>query len=133
MLSELSEAITEADTPYLLWLELRLAFEYAYEAPRNESLIKRIYEYARWCETQPRGKTAEDDLLTATAVCFIEHIPEHPQARMDMPRWFTLDQIVGMESLFRYRISAEDFSELKQMFIRAGQRSSTGKKKHNRR
>lgn len=46
LLPELGEKITdpEIDTPYLLWFELRHAFERAYgSSPRDESLISRIF------------------------------------------------------------------------------------------
>lgn len=76
----------QADTPYLLWFELREAFERVYEeSPRGELLIRRIYQYSDWCCSQPRGKTAEDNPLTCVAVCFYEHIPTHTAAREDMP------------------------------------------------
>ena len=113
---ELEKEVGEAENPYLLWFELRAIFEYAYGPPWNESLIKRVYEYAYWCESQPRGQTAEDDLLTVVAVCFYEHLPEHPAARADMPRWFTRDEIMAMKSLFCYRISESDFAELLKLF-----------------
>src|SRR4051812_24225798 len=92
MFPELADVISEAETPYILWLWLRLAFEKAYEAsPRDESLIARAYAYADWCARSPRGKMASDDLLTCVAVCFWEHIPEYPAVSADMPRWFTLE------------------------------------------
>src|SRR5215469_566310 len=76
---ELRDAVHEAENAYMLWFELRLAFERAYESePRNESMIRRVYEFANWCDKQPRGETAEDDLLTVVAVCFYEHLPSTP-------------------------------------------------------
>jgi hypothetical protein len=33
-------------------------------------LIQRVVEFAKWCEEQPRGETAEDDLLTVLVVAF---------------------------------------------------------------
>ena len=41
---ELHRHFEDADTPYLVWFQLKEAFEKAYEEPRNEDLIKRIYE-----------------------------------------------------------------------------------------
>jgi hypothetical protein len=62
LLPELAEKITdpEIDTPYLLWFEIRDAFARAYDAsPRDESLISRIYQYADWCMTAPRGENGD--------------------------------------------------------------------------
>ncbi|MHA3774510.1 hypothetical protein ACXR0O_23545 [Verrucomicrobiota bacterium sgz303538] len=106
----------ECDTPYLIWFELRYAFEKAYEqSPPDEALIRRIYEYAFWCaEDAPRGETAEDDLLTCVCVCFFEHIPQHPLARADMPRWFPFQDFMASEQIFRYHLTDAEFTALKE-------------------
>lgn len=107
----------DIDNPYTFWFEVREAFESAYdESPPNESLIQRIYSYCDWCINAPRGQSAEDDLFTCVAVCFLEHIPEHPLSRADMPRWFTFEELVGSESIFSYMIGPEEFSKLKDYF-----------------
>ncbi len=117
MFPELAQGVREAETPYLLWSELFDAFECAYGPPRNESLIKRVYAYADWCIDLPQGETAEDDLSTCVAVSFYEHIPQHPDTRADMPRWFSLRDFLGMEKLFRYHLSDGEFEALKQHFV----------------
>jgi hypothetical protein len=123
MFPELIARFEDADTPYLLWFELRDAFEHAYEqTPRDESLIGRIYKYSDWCCDQPRGATAPDDLLTCVAVCFYEHIPENPSAREDMPRWWRPEDLAGLRSVFQYNLSVEEFSELKNFLSRESHR-----------
>lgn len=108
----------ECDTPYLVWFQLRDAFTHAYDqSPRDDALIRRVYDYAFWCtETASRGETAEDDLLTCVAVSFLEHIPQHPLARADMPRWFSYEDFMGSEQIFRYHLSDQAFADLKQYF-----------------
>jgi hypothetical protein len=123
MLPELVNSFEDADTPYLLWFELHDAFKQAYEqTPRDESLIRRIYQYSDWCCDQPRGETAADDLLTCVAVCFYEHIPLHPVAREDMPRWWRAEDMAGEQSIFQYHLSDEQFSELKSFLLRESHR-----------
>ena len=47
MFPELTARFEAADTPYLLWFELRDAFERAcHQTPRDELLITRIYQYS---------------------------------------------------------------------------------------
>ena len=116
MFPELAAAVREAETPYTLWSELCDAFDSAYGPPRDESLVERIYRYADWCIDQPQGETADDDLTTCVAVSFYEHIPEHPEARADMPRWFSLEDFLGMEKLFRYHLSDAEFDALMKYF-----------------
>ena len=122
---ELIDRFDSVDSPYLLWIEIRLAFEDAYKEPRNEDLISRIYAYADWCCAQPEGTTAEDDLGTCVAVCFYEHIPESPEALADMPRWFKLSDVHLMKEIFSYMVGEEGF----QRILLAYQRFEKSKKK----
>jgi hypothetical protein len=121
LLPELGDAITdpEIDSPNKLWFEICAAFDRAYDAsPRDESLIERIYRYADWCMTAPRGDNAATDLVTSTCVCFYEHIPQHPSAREDMPRWIPYQDFIGTEHFFRYHLTEEEFVALKQHFYK---------------
>lgn len=119
MFPELASRFDAGGSPYSLWLELRGAFEEAYDkTPPDESLITRIYRYSVWCCDQPRRETAEDDLLTCVSVSFYEHIPLHPKARQDMPRWWQSqdfdDGPDGRPNILRYHLTAERFEELRQ-------------------
>ena len=123
MLPELTSRIEAADSTYDLWIDLRLAFEDAYEqSPPGYSLIRRIYQYSDWCCDQPRGETADDDLLTCVAVCFFEHIPVHQKARTDMPRWWRSEDLAtgpsGERSVLGWNLSAEQIEELKTFLDR---------------
>ena len=114
---ELHERLVDCDTPYLLWFELRDAFHAAYDdSPRDESLIKRVYEYADWCCGQPAGTTAEDDLATCVSVSFYEHIPESPAALADMPRWFSLEDVRQMQGTFTYMVGADGFQKILDVY-----------------
>jgi hypothetical protein len=95
-----------------LWIEFRFEFEQAYREPRNEDLIERIYSYAEWCWHAPRNEDAGKDPWTAASVAFLEHLPDIPPAREDMPRWFTFNEIAANKSLFVYAIGEISFKDL---------------------
>ncbi len=117
MFPELISRFEQVDTPYLLWFELYDEFIHSYSAsPRNESLIMRVYQFADWCLEQPQGRKADDDLTTCVAVCFYEHLPDHFGIRSDMPRWFTVDDILLMKQIFCYHMSESEFEDLKRYF-----------------
>jgi hypothetical protein len=123
MFPELVHRIQEAENPYLLWFELLVVFNCAYEqTPRDESLIRRIYRYSDWCVNQPRGETAEDDLLTCVAVCFYEHIPQHPAAREDMPRWWKVEDVCREPSIFQYHLTDDQYRKLQDYMTRESSR-----------
>jgi hypothetical protein len=46
ILPELHSEITAADNPMALWFEIVYAFDEAYNEPRNEDFIERVYRYA---------------------------------------------------------------------------------------
>jgi len=116
LLPEIKTEILESETPMQLWIEIVLAFDEAYEEPRNESLIKRAYEYQNWCLEQDEGDTASEHLPTCVAIVFWEHIPTNTEARKDMPRWFTLEDVLSNHHFFSYHLSDENFDYLIDLF-----------------
>ena len=104
------------DNPTLCWVDLFALFEESYKLPRNEELIRRIYEYAFWCLRQPKGKTSEDDLGNYVATNFLEDIPTIEEARNDMPRWFTLDEVLSSEEVFSYMVGKEGFQKILEVY-----------------
>ncbi len=111
-LPELRKVIDSAQSVMALWVELQSAFVSAYKEPRNHSLIARVYSYARWCQSAPRGRDAGCDPGTAVCVAFFEHIPTIEPARNDMPRWFTRSEVIAGRELFSYHIGDVAYREL---------------------
>ncbi len=117
MLPELEEDTNPSDDPMGLWIEIAMEFDDAYKEPRNEDLTQRIYAYADWClQYAERSPKAADDPLTCVAVCFYEHIPTREASRLDMPRWFTRDDIVGMKETFSYHLNPDEYKHLLELF-----------------
>jgi hypothetical protein len=116
MLPELQSEIIGSETPMSLWVEIPYYFDEAYEEPRNESLIERIYQYADWCLDQDKGETAEEHLPTCVVTCFGEHIPTCKAARDDMPRWFSFEEVMANKYFFEYLLTEEEFEELKEIY-----------------
>jgi len=57
---ELQPEVEGAENPMSLWLEIVLQFDTAYDTPRNEDFIRRVYESADWCLKQEGGKDARE-------------------------------------------------------------------------
>ena len=117
LLPEMEEDTNPSDNPMALWIEIRMAFDQAYQEPRNEDLIRRIYGYADWCsEHGERSENAGEDPLTCVAVCLYEHIPTREASRLDMPRWFSREDIVLMKELFSYHLNPDEYERLLELF-----------------
>jgi hypothetical protein len=101
----------EAESPYAVWIDLWMAFQSAYDSG-NSAVVANIYAFAEWCGTQPPGTSAEDDLGTCVNVCFVEHIPSHPKALEDMPRWFTLADVERLRDTLSYIVGPEGYAKV---------------------
>jgi hypothetical protein len=74
--------IEAAENPMALWIELFGKCQDAYEK-QSDDLIRRLYDYARWY-----WLSRIDDVVSAVACAFYEHLPKTPVLRRDMPRRF---------------------------------------------
>jgi hypothetical protein len=117
VLPEIKTEILNSDNPGQLWIEIVDYFDEAYKEPRNESFIKRVYEYQNWCLEQKQDEpSTEDDLMSCVATVFWEHLPTTTEARADMPRWFTLEDVLANQNFFSYHLTAENFNYLIDLF-----------------
>jgi hypothetical protein len=101
-----------------LWSDLYDALTAAYrEHPTNETLIRRIYDYAAWCFQQPTTGNPDTDLSNATAVGLIESLPLDQRVSDDLYRWFSVETFEGCERLFRYHLSEEQYRKFQADFL----------------
>ena len=106
----------DIETPYMLWFDLIDLFKKAYESPKDDTMINRVYSFADWCVNQPEGSTAEDDLGTCVCVCFYEEIPTCPGAIEEMPKWFSHSDVLAMKSTFSYSVGEEGFQQILSVY-----------------
>jgi hypothetical protein len=110
-LPEMRGLLQEEKSHYNFLGELVTRLDAAYEA-QNDDLVKRIYGFVFWCMHAPRGKDASDDLLTAVACSFLEHLPQYDRIRGDIWRWFRRGDILGMWEIFHYHGTEEQYQEM---------------------
>lgn len=92
---ELVDSVFDGDEelPYLMarhlvdWLSV-------VAAPRlDQEVVRRVVEFHQWCQEQPSGASAEDDILTIEAVGFIEDLFEHDELLPLIPRLFRKEEL----------------------------------------
>ena len=110
-LPELRKLLQVEKSPYLFLGEMVGILHQAY-LRADEDLIRRIYEYAKWCMNAPRGVDASDDMLTIVAVSFFEDLPQFAEVRRDVGRWFPKEEIQIMKSIFTYHGTEEQYQEM---------------------
>jgi hypothetical protein len=116
-LPELKTIIDIAENPMMMWIELHLKWERAYaEQLPNDDFIRRIYKYALWCVARPQTNDASTDMPTAVTCAFYESIPLDKRVSANLHRWLTYDDCMGLESVFRYPLSEDEFQALRATF-----------------
>ena len=123
-LPEHRQMIEQSDGLMALWIELCSLFERAYRTPLDADLIRRIYDFARWCSQRPRVNDPGNDPLTCVCCAFFEHIPTILAARRDMHRWFSVGDVLASKGVFSYLIGDDDFENLVAEMRAAGQASA---------
>ena len=105
-----------AENPMAFWIELSGACVDA-SARQDEDLIRRFYEYARWC-----WKSPSDDVRTAVACAFYEHLPTTPALRRDLPRRIGRAEFAELRDVFRYHLPPDEAAVFDREFLEAKQR-----------
>jgi hypothetical protein len=120
-LPEYRQIIEVAEGPMALWIELHLKFEEVYrsEIP-DDGLIRRFYDYARWCMRSSGEGKYLSDVGTAAALAFYEHLPQTRVIRRDMHRWLTRDEFSDLREVFRCHLSGEEFARFESEFLAHG-------------
>ena len=85
------------ESPMMLWIELNQEFEKLCEnRPPPLDLLKRIWSYCDWCLAH-----GSDDVQTAAALAFCEHLIDTPK------RTELLPEIMGRSEFLDHRILLE--------------------------
>jgi hypothetical protein len=115
LLPEFRAAIRKADNVMTLWTDLYLGLEDAYEeVPPKEDVIKRIYDFARWCMNN--GMEC-DDPRTAVSVAFYEHLPTNAKVRAGLRKNLSQEEFMALKSLFQYFLSQSEYADFEREFL----------------
>lgn len=99
-------ASRDIDNPMMLWIELQLKFEdLCQQDPPALDLIKRVWGYAKWCMHQ-----GSDDVATAAAVGFCEHLLDRNAACRLLPEIMVRHDYESLKGLLLYHNSEEQYA-----------------------
>lgn len=106
----------DAELPYML---MRHLAEWLAELPAgalSPGISKRVVEFCHWCEAQPRGATAADDLLTILVVGFYEKLFETPATRALVPKLIPSGDFSANAEYLRTWVGSRSFEETRQHY-----------------
>jgi len=73
-------------------------------------LLDRVRAFTDWCEDQPRGDTADDDLLTMLMVGFYEKLFEAEHLRALLPKLLSQETLTQNAEYFRTWLGEENYA-----------------------
>ncbi len=81
---EISSSIHEGDEdlPYVMMGYIAEWLSEQYPHHKDPSIAQRLSLFCQWCESQPQGKTAADDILTILCVALYEKLIESSTTRI---------------------------------------------------
>jgi hypothetical protein len=91
-----SEEWNDLNHPMTFWNEVLFpVFRKAYDDPKDDGLINRIYAFADWSFWQDQeGETNPGKhLCTCCIICFFENLMGFAKGLADMPNWFNSHEI----------------------------------------
>ena len=113
-LPELQQLIAsrDVDGPMMLWIEIQMEFNNLCEQePPPLDLIRRVWEYAKWCMAKGHG-----DVATAAALGFCEHLLDRKATRQILPNIMTRQDYEALKPMLLYHKSEEDFAKGLKLF-----------------
>lgn len=101
----------DVDLPYVVMGRLA---EWLKELPKHAispQLVERLVSFARWCEEQPRGKDASDDLFTILTVSFYEELFDSDTTRELVPKLIPREQFIAGAEYLRTWVGTENYEK----------------------
>jgi len=72
-------------------------------------IVQRVIEFTEWCEAQPRGGTAGDDVYTILVVSFYEGLFRSDVTRCLLPRIVPKDELLNNAEYLKHWVGDENF------------------------
>jgi hypothetical protein len=72
-------------------------------------IMQRVTEFRGWCEQQPRGETAGDDVYTVLVVAFYEKLFAKDVTRRLIPRLIPKDDLIQNAEYLKTWVGSENY------------------------
>lgn len=104
--------IERAKSPMALWINLWCEFTKSFEAGDMEG-VHQTMAYARYCLSAP-----SDDVRTAAAYAFIEHLPTNKGIKAVLPDLLTAAEFCSLKHIISYHVGEGVTDEIEQDYRR---------------
>ena len=100
----------DKDLPYLIMGYLADWIKKFKSSEITPELTNRIVYFAQWCEEQPQGETAEDDLYTVLVVAFYEALFTSESTRFLIPKLMSKQEILKNKEYFKIWVGEDNYN-----------------------
>lgn len=110
---EVSSQVHRGDEklPYLMMGHLAEWLKSTPQTAITPELLARVQAFAAWCEEQPSGRTAGDDLLTILVVGFYEKLFQAEHLRALLPQLISKDTFTQNAEYLRTWVGDENYEK----------------------
>jgi len=95
----------------------------------NQQLVDKIVSFVNWCEEQPRGKDASEDMLTILVVGFFESLFDSDVTRPLIPKLISRDDFIANADYLRLWIGNENYEITSKYYPDKSRRSHRSAKR----
>ena len=82
----------------------------------DPAVVQRVVEFAQWCESQPRGETADDDIYTVLVVAFYEALFFYDRTKALIPHLMSKSELQAGEGYWVTWVGREDYEKALERF-----------------
>jgi hypothetical protein len=79
-------------------------------------VIQRVQDFSQWCEDQPRGEQAKDDVFTILAVGFWESLFESDSTRTLVPRLMSRADVQANSEYLKGWVGSDNYEKTLREF-----------------
>lgn len=102
----------DIDLSYLLMREIVFWLQSKKTDCEDPNIIKRVIDFKKWCETQSRGKSADDDISTIFTVAFYEKLFENKKTQCLIPHLTSRKEIIQNRKYLIGWIGKDNYEEV---------------------
>ncbi len=82
----------------------------------TKQLINRIKDFTNWCDNQPRGASASDDILTIHQVAFFEDLCQDKNTHVLIRELADKDLFIAGKAYYIDRIGQDNYEQILETF-----------------
>jgi len=115
---EIRDRFSEGDDelPYAVMGYLSDWLKELAEGEITPQIVDRLVLFKSWCEEQPRGKDAGDDLPTILMVGFYEHLFDSEATRALVPRFISREDFIAGADYLRSWVGAANYEATRRYY-----------------